>query len=70
MTVSKKVGNAVRRNFVRRRLRAIYRRYAPCLKEGALVIVAKNAILEADFATLERDFIHATKRLRIFQNPS
>ncbi|HCZ19787.1 ribonuclease P protein component [Wolinella succinogenes] len=64
-TVSKKVGNAVKRNFAKRRLRALYQQYSSSLKEGVLVIVAKAPLLELEFDLLERDFIHAAKKLKI-----
>jgi RNase P protein component len=35
------------------------------LKEGVLVIVAKAPLLELEFDLLERDFIHAAKKLKI-----
>ncbi|MGP1450351.1 MAG: ribonuclease P protein component [Wolinella sp.] len=66
-TVSKKVGNAVERNFARRRLRVLYKRCSQLLKTGTVVVVAKNQILETSFSVLESDFLHALKRLKAIE---
>lgn len=64
-TISKRVGNAIKRNFAKRRLRALYRLYAPRLKGGIVVIVAKAPSVEMEFRLLERDFLYALRRLKI-----
>lgn len=64
LTVSAKLGHAVVRNRIRRRLREVYR-----LDEGNLpcgydmVIVARSAALEAEFSVLCRAFASATDKL-------
>ncbi|GHV44545.1 ribonuclease P protein component [Clostridia bacterium] len=55
LTVSKKIGKAVRRNKVRRCIYEAFRRYEPSLKTGFdVVIVAKPAALDADFDRYSR----------------
>jgi ribonuclease P protein component len=67
IVTSKKVGNAVLRNQARRRLRAIIQKHMPELNQGFdLVIVARFNITEAIFAALEKDFIIAAKKARLF----
>ena len=64
LTVSTKLGHAVVRNRVRRRLREIVRHNASCLPSGYdLVIVARTAAVEAEFAALEKSFRTLTGRL-------
>jgi ribonuclease P protein component len=64
-TVSKRVGNAVERNRVRRRLREVVR-HAPagCIAPGRdYVLVGRRAALELPFERLSADFRGALKRL-------
>jgi ribonuclease P protein component len=54
ISVSKKVGGAVERNRVRRRLREVARRRLPDLKRGCrVVLVARSEAREARFDDLE-----------------
>ena len=55
-SVSKKVGNAVVRNLVRRRLRAAVRDNLHLLKrQGQIVFVAKEGIEKMEYAMIEKD---------------
>ena len=58
LTVSTKLGHAVVRNRVRRRLREIVRLHEDILAEGYdFVIVARSASVEAEFTALTRAFL-------------
>ena len=65
-TVSKKVGNAVARNRVRRRLREIARMIIPEQARPDLdyVLVGRQGALVRDFAVMRQELVDALKRLK------
>ena len=65
-TVSKKVGNAVERNRVRRRLREIARLPGALLMQSGhdYVLVGRRAALKVPFARIADDFQAALRRLQ------
>jgi ribonuclease P protein component len=65
-TVSRKVGNAVVRNRVRRRLREVARLIIAAQARPDLdyVLVGRQAAIGRDFAALQRELREALKRLR------
>ena len=67
-TVSTKLGHAVVRNRVRRRLREIVRLNTPQLRPGYdLVLVARGRAVEADYHKLERAFLTACRKLDLLR---
>ncbi|MFI3249409.1 MAG: ribonuclease P protein component [Eubacteriales bacterium] len=63
ITVGTKLGNAVKRNKVRRRLLAIYRIHEAELKPGySMVVVARNRAATATYQELERSFLSLLKK--------
>jgi ribonuclease P protein component len=65
-TVSVKVGHAVVRNRVRRRLREIYRLNSPSLRPGFdLVIVARGRAVDCPYRKLEAAFLRACETLEL-----
>ncbi len=63
---SKRIGGAVARNRVRRRLREIVRRDQHGLRKGFwLVLIARPSAAEADYAVLEKDWRRLIERAEI-----
>ena len=67
-SVSKKVGKAVTRNKVKRRLRECFRPYLGDVKTGLYVIVARPAAAEAAFDALQKDVHYLLKKQNALKN--
>ena len=63
-TATKKIGNAVVRNRAKRRLRALFVKYSPQLKNSSYVFVAKLATIQVSGEVLEKEFLKVLKRLK------
>lgn len=66
-TASRKVGNAVKRNRARRRLRAVVQAVGSSFAFSGedIVLIARSATVTAPFTTLLRDFHQALNRLEL-----
>lgn len=68
ITTGKKLGHAVVRNRVRRRLREVYRiNEARFIPGYDLVVVARTHAIEAKFTSLESDYLRCAKKLGLLQ---
>ena len=66
LITSRRVGNAVNRNRVRRRLREMVRFARPQMKEGHwIVLIARRHAAEAEFKTIEREWLSLARRASI-----
>ncbi|DAB29578.1 MAG TPA: ribonuclease P protein component [Sulfurimonas sp. UBA12504] len=55
-TATKKIGNAVKRNRAKRRLRALFCKYSNTLIDGTYIFVAKQSIVESSYEQIHLDF--------------
>ena len=70
IVTSRRVGNAVIRNLVRRRLRELFRAIRPRLIPGLwLVVVAKSPAAKATSAALGEEYSQLVQRGRILRDP-
>ena len=63
-TATKKLGNAVKRNRAKRRMRAIFRQHSTNLKDGSYVFVAKIGLFDTTPKKLENDFLKVLKNAK------
>jgi ribonuclease P protein component len=66
-TATKKVGNAVKRNRSKRRLRALFLDYSNSLKNGTYIFVAKQSTPDVTFEELQKDFLKVLKRSKTLE---
>lgn len=59
---SKKIGNAVYRNRAKRLLRAHFIENIDLLSSGSFVLVAKPALIEENYNTTSKSYLHALKQ--------
>ena len=68
LITSRRIGCAVERNRVRRRLRELARKSRLEIKQGLqLVLVARRRAVSASFSELEEDWLRASQRAGIFK---
>jgi ribonuclease P protein component len=63
VVASRRVGSATRRNRAKRRLREVFRRNEPRDPVAAdVVLIARNAIIEASFEEIDRAYVRGVGR--------
>lgn len=68
ITVGAKVGKAVRRNRVRRRIREAYRIHEEAMAPGFdMVVVARVRAAHAPYGEIERDLLRLLDRLGVYE---
>ena len=66
-SVSKKVGKAVTRNLIKRRMREYFRYQIPNLKNGYYVFSAKVGAAQADYLQLSADIDKLLTRMQLYK---
>ena len=68
LSVSKKLGNAVTRNQIKRRIRHILIEHKNQLVENVdFVVIARKGVEILDFAEMEKNLLHVLKLSKIYQ---
>ena len=69
ISVNKKIGHAVVRNRTKRRIReAVYPNLTKLKTNFNLVIIAKNAIVDAPFNAIESELKYLLKKANLYEN--
>ena len=68
LSVSKKLGNAVTRNQIKRRIRHILQSVKGSLVEHVdFVVIARKGVESLDYAEMEKNLLHVLKLSKIYQ---
>lgn len=69
LTVNAKLGHAVKRNHLRRQLRAIYRLHEAEFAAGwDVVVVSRSRAMQAPYQELEREYLHLAAKLGLLRS--
>ncbi|WP_026366285.1 ribonuclease P protein component [Salinicoccus albus] len=64
ISVSKRLGNAVKRNKIKRRVRVFFQKYQEALVPREYVVIARKPVSEMDYHQMEKSLLHVLKIAR------
>lgn len=67
LSVSKKLGNAVMRNRIKRRLRHVLLAHRAHLKDVDFVVIARKGVEQLTYQEIEQNLLHVLKLATIYQ---
>lgn len=70
LSVSKKLGNAVTRNAIKRKIRHVIMEFSPYLTNHDFVIIARKGVEELDYHEMKKNLKHVLKLAKLYQKGS
>ena len=67
ISVSKKLGNAVVRNRIKRKIRHVLMQYQKQLVQADFVVIARKGVEELDYLQVEQNLLHVLKIAKLYQ---
>ncbi|KXT85306.1 ribonuclease P protein component [Streptococcus panodentis] len=67
LSVSKKLGNAVVRNRIKRKIRHVLMQYQKGLLTADFVVIARKGVEDLDYRQIERNLLHVLKIANLYQ---
>ncbi|KXT74487.1 Ribonuclease P protein component [Streptococcus sp. DD10] len=67
LSVSKKLGNAVTRNSIKRKIRHVLIRHSWHLQSEDFVVIARKGVEELDYQEVEKNLLHVLKLANLYQ---
>lgn len=64
ISVSKRLGNAVKRNKIKRRVRVFFQKYQGALDAREYVVIARQPVSHMDYHQMEKSLLHVLKIAR------